>query len=333
LKLSAKQAIQVLASFIVAILIFWYLYKDIRMESLVNALQQASMSYIGLSVALSIFGYWMRAWRWRLLIKVGEQQVPSSMRIFWALMGGYLANLLIPRAGEVARCGYLNKTDRLPMGKLLGTVILERTVDLVSMVIVIFITFFAERAVFMQLLGDLVSLESLGEGLAGSLPVLLGVLIVIGFLSYVVFAKYRESSFIKKLRHFLRDLMVGLKSLNKVDSQFGFWASTAVIWIVYFLMMYFVALAIPSTANLTATAVLMVMVMGSIGMIAPVQGGIGTFHALVAFILMTYGLTEEDGKIFAVIVHTSQVLTIMVLGAISVVILAKLTSSKQPVVK
>ena len=303
------------------------------MESLVNALQQASMSYIGLSVALSIFGYWMRAWRWRLLIKVGEQQVPSSMRIFWALMGGYLANLLIPRAGEVARCGYLNKTDRLPMGKLLGTVILERTVDLVSMVIVIFITFFAERAVFMQLLGDLVSLESLGEGLAGSLPVLLGVLIVIGFLSYVVFAKYRESSFIKKLRHFLRDLMVGLKSLNKVDSQFGFWASTAVIWIVYFLMMYFVALAIPSTANLTATAVLMVMVMGSIGMIAPVQGGIGTFHALVAFILMTYGLTEEDGKIFAVIVHTSQVLTIMVLGAISVVILAKLTSSKQPVVK
>jgi len=333
LKLSAKQAIQVFASFIVAVLIFWYLYKDIRMESLMNALQEASMFYIGLSVALSIFGYWMRAWRWRLLIKVGEKQVPSSMRVFWALMGGYLANLLIPRAGEVARCGYLNKTDHLPMGKLLGTVILERTVDLVSMVVVIFITFFAERAVFTQLLGDLVSLEALGEGLEGSLPVLLGALIVIGFISYVVFAKYRESSFIKKVRHFLRDLMVGLKSLNKVDSQFGFWTSTAVIWIVYFLMMYFVALAVPSTANLTATAVLMVMVMGSIGMIAPVQGGIGTFHALVAFILMTYGLTEEDGKIFAVIVHTSQVLTIMGLGVVSVVILAKLTSTKQPVIK
>jgi len=303
------------------------------MDSLMNALRQASMFYIGLSVVLSIFGYWMRAWRWRLLIKVGEPQVPSSMRIFWALMGGYLANLLIPRAGEVARCGYLNKTDHLPMGKLLGTVILERTVDLVSMVLVIFITFFAERAVFVQLLGDLVSLEALGDGLAGSLPIIFGVIIIIGFLSYVVFAKYRERAFIKKLRHFLRDLMVGLKSLNKVDNQFGFWASTAVIWIVYFLMMYFVALAIPSTANLTATAVLMVMVMGSIGMIAPVQGGIGTFHALVAFILMTYGLTEEDGKIFAVIVHTSQVLTIMVLGAVSVVILAKLTSTKQPAIK
>lgn len=333
MKLSAKQAIQVFASFVVAILIFWYLYKDIKMDSLQNALRQASIPYIGLSVALSIFGYWLRAWRWRLLIKVGENKVPSSIRIFWALMGGYLANLLIPRAGEVARCGYLNKTDQMPMGKLLGTVILERTVDLVSMVLVIFITFFAERAVFTQLLGDLVSLDALSEGLAGSLPVLLAAFIIIGFLSYVVFAKYRESSFIKKLRHFLRDLLVGLKSLNKVDNQLGFWVSTAVIWIVYFLMMYLVALAVPSTANLTASAVLMVMVMGSIGMIAPVQGGIGTFHALVAFILMTYGLTEEDGKIFAVIVHTSQVLTIMALGAISVVILAKLTSNKQPIIK
>jgi len=303
------------------------------MDSLLNALQQASIPLIGLSVAFSVFGYWLRAWRWRLLIKVGEENIPSTMRVFWALMGGYLANLLVPRAGEVARCGYLNKTDQLPMGKLLGTVILERTVDLVSMVIVIFITFFAERAVFTQLLGDLVSLEALGEGLAGSLPILFAAVIILGFLSYVVFAKYRESSFIKKIRHFIRDLMVGLKSLNKVDSQFGFWASTAVIWVVYFLMMYFVALAVPSTANLTATAVLMVMVMGSIGMIAPVQGGIGTFHALVAFILMTYGLTEEDGKIFAVIVHTSQVLLIMGLGVISVVILAKLTSNKQPVVK
>lgn len=333
MKLSAKQALQVLASFVVAILIFWYLYKDIKMDSLLNALQQASIPFIALSVAFSVFGYWLRAWRWRLLIKVGEERVPSSIRIFWALMGGYLANLLIPRAGEVARCGYLNKTDQIPMGKLLGTVILERTVDLVSMIIVIFITFFAERAVFTQLLGDLVSLQALGEGLTGSLPIVLAALIIIGFLSYVVFAKYRDSTFIKKLRHFLRDLMVGLKSLNKVENQFGFWASTTVIWFVYFLMMYFVALAIPSTANLTATAVLMVMVMGSIGMIAPVQGGIGTFHALVAFILITYGLTEEDGKIFAVIVHTSQVLTVMGLGAISVVILAKLTSNKQPVIK
>lgn len=333
MKLSIKQAIQVIVSLVVAIFIFWYLYKDIKMDSLLNALQEASMFYIGLSVALSIFGYWVRAWRWRLLIKVGEPNTPSSMRIFWGLMGGYLANMLIPRAGEVARCGYLNKSDQLPMGKLLGTVILERTVDLLSMILVIFITFFAERAVFMQLLGDLVSLENLGEGIAGSLPLIFGLAIVTGFIAYWIFTKYRDSALIQKSRDFLRDLVVGIKSLGKVENQFGFWSSTAVIWVVYFLMMYFVALAVPSTANLTATAVLMVMVMGSIGMIAPVQGGIGTFHALVAFILITYGLTDEDGKIFAVIVHSSQMLTVMILGVISVVILAKLTSTKQPVIK
>ncbi|KEO72099.1 lysylphosphatidylglycerol synthase transmembrane domain-containing protein [Anditalea andensis] len=333
MKLSFKQALQVIASFLVAIFIFWYLYKDIKMDSLLNALQEASSFYIGLSVALSIIGYWLRAWRWKLLIKVGEDKMPSVARVFWALMGGYLANLLVPRAGEVARCGYLTKTDQLPMGKLVGTVILERTVDLISMILVIIFTFFVQRTIFTELLDLLVSQETLEESLIGALPIALGMVIIIGLVLYVVFSKYRESSLIKKIRHFLRDLMTGLKSIKKVDTQTGFWGATLGIWVIYFFMMYFVAIAVPSTATLSASAVLMVMVMGSIGMVAPVQGGIGTFHALVAFILMTYGLTEEDGKIFAVIVHTSQLLTIMGLGVISVVILAKLTSTKQPLLK
>jgi uncharacterized membrane protein YbhN (UPF0104 family) len=74
----------------------------------------------------------------------------------------------------------------------------------------------------------------------------------------------------------------------------------------------------------------MVMVMGSIGMIAPVQGGIGTFHALVAFILIAYGLSEEEGKIFAVIVHSSQVLTVVIFGILSLFIFFRITSIKEP---
>jgi hypothetical protein len=93
-------------------------------------------------------------------------------------------------------------------------------------------------------------------------------------------------------------------------------------------MMLFVAWAIPSTATLSLSAILMVMVMGSIGMVAPVQGGIGTFHALVAFILMRYGLTDEGGKIFAVIVHGSQVLTVIVTGLVSLVIFLKISAQK-----
>jgi len=300
------------------------------MDSLLNALQQASIFYIALSVVVSLVGYYLRAWRWRLLIKTGTDNPPTTQRTFWALMGGYLANLLVPRAGEVARCGYLKKTDDQQMGTLLGTVLLERTVDLLFMVSVVFLAFAAERTVFLNLLGDLVSLDVLQDQLLGAAPIIIGGLILLGIAILALLRKYRDHSLVKKFQHFGRDFLTGLKSVRKVDNQFGFWGSSVLIWIIYFLMMYLVASAVPSTANLTATAVLMVMVMGSIGMVAPVQGGIGTFHALVAFILMSYGLTEEEGKIFAVIVHSSQVLTVMAVGLVSLGVLVKLTNSKQP---
>src|SRR5690606_17644340 len=98
----------------------------------------------------------------------------------------------------------------------------------------------------------------------------------------------------------------------------------------YFIMMYWVAIAMPSTDSLSASSVLMVMVMGSIGMIAPVQGGIGTFHALVAYILLFYGLEEEEGKIFAVIIHSTQMLTVILLGIISLIVFLKIQTKEEP---
>mgnify|MGYP006196890455 CR=1 FL=1 len=84
------------------------------------------------------------------------------------------------------------------------------------------------------------------------------------------------------------------------------------------------AKAIPATASLSPSAVLMVMVMGSIGMVAPVQGGIGTFHALVAYILIQFGVSETDGKIFAAIIHGTQVILVMLVGLISWIVMVKI---------
>lgn len=315
-----------------AVWIFWLLYKDIKMESLTDALRQASVFWIALSVVVSLWGYWLRAWRWKLLIEVDEQQQVNTLRVFWALMCGYLANLLIPRAGEVARCGVLKKTDHLQMGKLFGTVIIERTVDLLFLVFIIVLAFFVENKVFLSLIGELVSLESLQLLVKKHLPLLLGATIITGIFVFWILHKYRDKGFIKKLRHFIRDFSKGLKSVRHVKNQWGFWSSSMIIWIIYFLMMYFVALAIPSTSSLSATSVLMVMVMGTIGMIAPVQGGIGTFHALVAFILVYYGLGEAEGKIFAVIIHSTQLLTILILGIVSLIVLLKIIAKEEPIV-
>lgn len=313
---------------VVAIWIFWFLYKDLSFNSLKAALHETSFLWIGLSVIISLLGFWIRAWRWGLLIEAGERIKISTWRTFLALMIGYLANLLVPRAGEVARCGILAKTEEQHMGKLLGTVILERTIDLLCIIITIFLAFALENQTFIGLMGDLVSVDGLLEKITRSLPLVLGGSIVAIIFFYLAFQKYRDSSLFRKARHFLRDMIQGFISLRKVKNQLGFWTSSIAIWLIYYLMMLFVAWAIPTTASLSLSAVLIVMVMGSIGMIAPVQGGIGTFHALVAFILMAYGLSDEQGKIFAVIIHSSQVLTIVLVGLISLGFFFKITAEK-----
>ncbi len=315
-------------SFGVAIWIFWFLYKDISFESLKRALSETSFALVGLSVLVSLMGYWIRAWRWRLLIEAGEKIKVSTARSFVALMIGYLTNLLIPRAGEVARCAVLAKTEDQQMGKLIGTVILERTIDLLFMLITITLAFLLERRLFLNLLTDLIVFDEIVQKMLVSLPILIGGILITGIFFYFVFHKYRGSGVFRKLRHFLRDIIKGFISVRRVKNQRGFWASSLAIWIIYYLMMLFVAWAIPATASLSLSAVLLVMVMGSIGMVAPVQGGIGTFHALVAFILIAFGLSEEQGKIFAVIIHSSQVFTVLMAGLATSVIFLKITAKK-----
>ncbi len=329
MRLSKRQWIQVSVSLLVAIWIFWFLYKDISFDALLEALSQTSLFWFCLSIFGSLLSFWVRAWRWKLLIDAGESGNTKTIHTFWALMVGYLANLLVPRAGEVVRCGVLAKTEDRQMGKLLGTVILERTFDLLFMVSIIFLAFLLERDLFVRLFNELVSLDSLKEKIFQYLPLVIGSFIVAMIFVYLVFQKYKDSNLFSKIRHFLRDLVNGVISLKKVDNQLGFWSSSVFIWFTYYLMLIFMAWAIPSTASLSLSSMLMVMVMGSIGMIAPVQGGIGTFHALVAFILMAYGLSNEEGKIFAVIIHGSQALTMIFLGLISLVFFIKITSRKE----
>lgn len=326
MKLHTKQFFQVLISLALAAWIFWFLYKDISWDSLISMFLKSSFSWLSISLGISIVGLWLRAWRWALLIDAESTQKTKTTRTLVALMIGYLTNLAVPRAGEIARCGVLVKTEGKQIGGLIGTVVLERTIDLLFMLGTIFLAFFLERQVFLDLLRQLVSLDQLVHTASNAFPVFLGGFLIAVLFFFLVFKKYQHHTLFKKIRHFIRDIVKGLISLRKVENQWGFWVSSTLIWLTYYTTMLSVAWAIPATASLSLSSVLMVMVMGSIGMIAPVQGGIGTFHALVAYILMTFGLDEADGKIFAAIIHGLQMLLIIILGLFSLGYFFKITS-------
>lgn len=325
-----KQIIQVTLSLGIAIWIFWFLYRDIALESLLAQIKSSNWFWIFASLSISLFGFWLRAWRWTLLIRSEEGEKVKPNRAYHAVMVGYLVNLLIPRAGEVAKCGVLTRTNGISLGHLLGTVILERSVDLLFLVSTIGLAFLVENELFLSLSSLLVNVDDLWAKILANLPVFIGGLVIFIIFMVLILRKYRDHGLIKKIRHFMREIVSGLKSVNQLSNPLSFWMSSVLIWVIYFLTMYTVSLGITSTANLSSGEVLLVMVMGSIGMVAPVQGGIGTFHALVAFILIQLGISEEDGKIFAAIIHGTQVLLMLAAGMISWVLMMRIPSWNKP---
>lgn len=325
-----KQGIQVVLSLMVAIWIFWLLYRDIEIASLQAQIRSSNWFWIILSLSIAWFGYWLRGWRWALLIQQKEGKKVSPNRAYHAVMVGYLVNMLVPRAGEVARCGVLSRTNGQSLGHLLGTVILERSIDLVFLMATIFLAFILENALFISLANQLVDLTSLGQKVVQNLPIFIASLLVFALFTFFLFKKFRSHGLVNKAQEFFRQLLSGLKSVRTLKNPIGFWASSVLIWIIYFLTMYTVSLGIQSTANLTSGEVLLVMVMGSIGMVAPVQGGIGTFHALVAYILIQFGVSETDGKIFAAIIHGTQVLLVVFVGLASWIWMMKIPAWNKP---
>jgi glycosyltransferase 2 family protein len=325
-----KQGIQVAGSLAVAVWIFWFLYKDIELASLMAQVRSSNWFWIVFSLLISLFGFWIRGWRWALLIQSDEGKPVTANRAYHALMVGYLANLLVPRAGEVARCGVLSRTNGISVGHLIGTVILERSIDLLFLIGTILLAFFLENRLFLDLSGQLIDINGLFQKLLNNLPILIGGMIVFFIALYLLFRKFRNHGIVNKLQNFGRQLLTGVKSISTLRNPTGFWVSSVLIWFIYFMTMYSVSLGISSTANLSPGEVLLVMVMGSIGMVAPVQGGIGTFHALVAYILIQLGVSESDGKIFAAIIHGIQVLLIVLAGLVSWVLMMRIPAWNQP---
>jgi uncharacterized protein (TIRG00374 family) len=325
-----KKSIQVLASLGLAVWIFWLLYRDIEFSSLKEQVLSSNWFWILTSVVIAWGGFWLRGWRWSLLIRQEGALPVTANRAYHATMVGYLINLIIPRAGEVAKCGVLSRTNGISLGHLLGTVIIERGIDLLFLVATVILAFLIEHQLFLSLANQLVDLSSLGQKLLSNLPLVSSVMAVATLAIYFIFRRFRSNGMIRKLQEFFRQMLSGIQSIRTLDNPFGFWASSVLIWTIYYVTMYTVSLGIQSTANLTPGEVLLVMVMGSIGMVAPVQGGIGTFHALVAYILIQFGVSEADGKIFAAIIHGSQLLLVLIAGLLSWLIMVRIPAWTKP---
>lgn len=304
----------------VSALLMWYALKELDFERLWAELRNANFLWVGLSLIMAVAAFLSRAYRWQMQIKP-TGHTPSLQNTYNAMMIGYVANLVLPRMGEVVRCSMLKRTDDIPVNKGFGTVIAERFVDMLMLLLAIGITFLVEfgriKDFFLGLFSDKYSNL---EATLTSLYWIGAVLLMVGFvllgLGIKYLSKLRSNAFFQKAVNFVRGLLQGIFSITKLENQTAFWMHTVFVWLMYYGSSLVVFYALPATSHLSFGAALSILVVGSLGMAAPVQGGVGVYHILVQTTLLLYGVPKEGGMAYALLCHTSQTLLVVLMGVI-----------------
>ncbi len=311
-----KNTIKYVISLSVAVALMWWVFKDIDLSAMIEKFKHADYKWIIVSGLLAIVAHWSRAMRWRMLMEpLGYK--PSILNTTLAVFTGYFANYILPRMGEVTRCGSIYKTDGVPIEKSLGTVVAERVFDVISLLFLIILNLFLEfdrlSEFFTKNFGDKINTTTL------LILVVIGIIGLVGswFLYQKMEEKLLQIPLLKKVIEFVKGLLDGILSIRNLKSPAAFIFHTVLIWTMYYFMAYVLFWAIPETANLSMTAGLTILVVGALGMTAPTQGGIGPYHFLVGNALVLYGLTQKDGILLATFIHGSQMLCILFLGGVA----------------
>ncbi|MDR1056548.1 MAG: flippase-like domain-containing protein [Prevotellaceae bacterium] len=308
-----------------AVVLMYFCFKGVKFEDLVEELKSADYTWVLLSIVVGMAANVFRALRWRMLIKpVGYN--PSAINTYHAVMIGYLVNFALPRVGEITRCAVLRKTDKAPVDVLLGTVVTERIIDMLCLLASISLVFILQYDFFGTFLSENV-FSVFSSKLISSFSYMvwqwigLALLLVIGglVLLYMFRRELLEFSAVKKIKNIPKGILNGLKSIFRIRNLGLFLFYTLATWACYWLTSYLIMFAIPATAGLTAADALFLMVMGSLGWVAPVQGGFGAYHFMVTLGLGLYGIASEQGVIFATISHESQAISMIFFGFISLI--------------
>jgi len=310
------------------IVLLYFAFKGISFDKIVQDLKTINYWWVLLSLFFALLAYIARSYRWNILIEPLNYK-PSLIHTFYSLMVGYLANFAFPRIGEITRCATLGKKEKIPVDKLIGTVIAERAVDLLSMLILLVLLLILRYDTVGSFLGNNVY-TPISDKISSTLDFSLFIWIVIaitfiGFIAlYFIFREQlAKIAMVNKAKNMVRGVLAGLKAVYQMKRRWEFIIVSVLIWVLYLLMTWILVFALPATSGLKLVDGLFILVIGTLGMSAPVQAGIGAYHWIVS-----RGLTSvyafisiEDGLVYATISHGSQAIFAIALGSLSLVLL------------
>jgi len=321
LKQLIAKSFKYLILLLIGIVLLFFAFEGQDLDLLIQDLKKAEYKWVFASIFFANTAHFIRAYRWRMMISSLGHGTPTLMNTFYAVLIGYLANLAFPRMGEVSRCGVINKTDQIPIVKLIGTVVAERLIDLLMLGIITILAIILQFGLLSDFLYNNLLIKLTGR--TGNLTILIFAaftLILILIVLYIIKKKEKIGIWVR-IHNFFLDMKSGIFSIRSMDNKGGFIIFSILIWILYGISIYLCFIALKATAALGSLVALSTLVFSSLAMIAPVQGGIGAFHWMVSEGLTIYGIDRSEGLAFALLLHSSQTLIILITGSISLILL------------
>lgn len=318
---SLKKVLKTVVPIALGLFLVWYSYystSDEEREQILYYIKNADLFWVILSVLIGILSHLSRAIRWNYMLKPLGYRPKLSNNILIILMA-YFANLGIPRSGEFLRATALSTYEGVPFEKGFGTIVTERVIDLIMLLLVIIIALLLQTDVILDFLGNN------GINLL-SAALLLGVGIV-GLIVFLYLIRKSKSGFGLKLKNFLNGLLEGISSIFKMEQKWLFTLHTFIIWVCYVAMFWVIKYTVPETMDLSLSELLVAFVGGAFAM-STTNGGIGLYPIAVSASLAIFGISSVSGDAFGWIMWIAQTLMVVVFGAISFLLLPLLNRNR-----
>lgn len=289
---------------------------DSQREVLFSSIRQANYGWVLLSVGMGILSHLIRGYRWRYQFEaMGVHTRPLNN--FLAVMIGYIVNMALPRVGEVSRAAAISRTENIPFQNSFGTILSERAVDLIVLVLITATTIALQQE----------ALAPYGTELKGVVKdiiasnkiwILAGALAAGALFAFFIYRKYRAKPFVQSIRNLVKGLYDGVVSIFKMPNSGKYLMYTIAIWALYVGMFWVCFWSLPETSNLSINAVMAGFIVGSFAIVL-IPGGIGAFPVGIMECLALYGIPTENGFALGWILWLSQTVMILVVGAWSMI--------------
>lgn len=287
-------------------------------QTIYESIKDAHYGYILLSLILGLISHLSRAYRWNFMLHP-MGYYPRLINNILSIFITYIANLGVPRSGELFRATVMQTYEKIPFEKSFGTIIAERTVDLLMLFITIGIALVLEFDLIYSLLQE----RSINPWL------ILGTLAIGGLSLGLIFVQLKKSShpLALKLISLLEGVSEGFLTLVRMEKKWAYLFHTLLIWVLYIAMFYLIKFSIPETETLAFEAILIGFIVGALA-ISATNGGIGIYPFSVSLVLIGYGISKESSLAFGWIMWTAQTVMVIVFGSISFFLLPLVNRKK-----